>query len=503
MSNIVNRKKIKLNLLWQDNSLTYLAVFSILFGSFIRIVQYASDRSLWPDEAWLATNIIQRSYLDLLQRLDHHQAAPVGFLWVEKLITQLLGSSEYALRLFPLMAGIASLVAMYYLGRQILSQLALPIALILLACLKFPLYYSTELKQYSSDVLIALLICLVLLSLRGQQLSKKRVLLLGCLEMMAILFSHTAIFVIGGIEVALLITTPKLNRKVLFQNRLPAYCIWLISFSAVYFFITAKTTTNQTLQSAWAPEYPTSVFDLVWLLDSLGRFFANPLGFPGITDAIAIFAFILGCIAFWKKDKAMVLVLLSPVITTLVATYLHKYPFRTRLILFLTPFFILLIAEGVAYFWERIRKHRSAVIVTALVIATLTVPSITRASSFILYPETRHEVRPVIEYIKKHQNPGDVIYADGPLTAAQVRYYAPRYGYSQSEWIMGDGDSILRWEEFRQQYRQLQPQRRVWFIFTGMDHPTATQIKSQLDSLGQVQDYHEQPRALTYLYQLK
>ena len=54
----------------------------ICFGILVRLVQYLFNRSLWADEAVLALNIVNRSYLELLEPLDYEQGAPIGFLMV-------------------------------------------------------------------------------------------------------------------------------------------------------------------------------------------------------------------------------------------------------------------------------------------------------------------------------------------------------------------------------------------------------------------------------------
>ncbi|MEO0928572.1 MAG: hypothetical protein AAFY63_22245, partial [Cyanobacteria bacterium J06643_13] len=76
-----------------------IALFWVFVGAIARVVQYLSNRSLWVDEVNLAANIIKRSYGELAEPLSSSQAAPLGFLWLEKLATQLWGNSEYALRL--------------------------------------------------------------------------------------------------------------------------------------------------------------------------------------------------------------------------------------------------------------------------------------------------------------------------------------------------------------------------------------------------------------------
>jgi len=128
----------------------YLSLCFIFLGILVRTVQYFSNRSLWGDEVDLALNIINRSYGELSQVLDHNQAAPLGFLWLEKLATQIWGNSEYALRLIPFIASILSLGLFYRLVRQSSSSLAAPIAIALFACGRYTLYFATELKPYSS-----------------------------------------------------------------------------------------------------------------------------------------------------------------------------------------------------------------------------------------------------------------------------------------------------------------------------------------------------------------
>jgi hypothetical protein len=77
-------------------------------GTGIRLHEFLNDRTLWLDEARLALNVVNRSYLQLLQPLDYDQGAPIAFLFFERLIIQLLGNNEHNLRRLPFIASIAS-----------------------------------------------------------------------------------------------------------------------------------------------------------------------------------------------------------------------------------------------------------------------------------------------------------------------------------------------------------------------------------------------------------
>src|SRR5690349_13824749 len=129
-------------------------------GMFLRLAQYAFNRSLWYDEANIAANIIDRSMAGLLQPLDYDQGAPIGFLLLEKLAVQALGPSEYALRLIPFLFGSIALVVFYEVAKRYISPNAVLIALYLFALSDTLIYYSSEVKQYSSDVAIALIVLL-------------------------------------------------------------------------------------------------------------------------------------------------------------------------------------------------------------------------------------------------------------------------------------------------------------------------------------------------------
>jgi hypothetical protein len=483
-----------------------LSIGIVLFGILVRVVQYFSNRSLWGDEVWLATNLVNRSYWELLQPLDHNQAAPPGFLWTEKFAIQVFGNTEYALRLLPLVGGIISILAFYKLAKWALSGIAVPIALLLFACLRWPIYYATEVKQYSTDVMVALLLSLLLIPLQGQILKPSRMLVVGLIGGITVWFSHPAIFVLVGLEAANLITTAPGKRQAILFNRWPIYLMWALSFAGFYVLVTDDVMQNQTLQSAWGDEYPGSVLDILWLLDSFGRFFARPLGFPGITDGVALVAFVVGGFAFYRRDRAKLLTLMSPTLVTLAATYLHKYPFRGRLILFLAPFFILVIAEGIAFLLAQFGKRKYLAIAGVILACALLIPSSIRATSLLFHPETHEEVRPVLEYIQAHKQPGDMIYA-GPIE--QFEYYADRYGFSQSDYVRGYPDflneagfSKQNWKTFQQQ-AQLKSNQRVWFLFSGLKPSKRALVKPRLDQIGQKLDYFEQPGSFTYLYQLK
>src|SRR3989339_1408501 len=128
----------------------------ICLGIVLRSFQYMRDVSLWLDECFLALNITNRSFPELLKPLDYTQVAPVGFLMITKLMVQTFGNNEYIFRMFPFVCGIISIFLFFRVAKYFLTKEAVIIALGLFALSGHLIQYSGEFKQYSSDVAIAL-----------------------------------------------------------------------------------------------------------------------------------------------------------------------------------------------------------------------------------------------------------------------------------------------------------------------------------------------------------
>ena len=487
----------------------------IAFGILIRLVQYLYNRSLWADEAVLALNIVNRSYLELLQPLDYDQAAPIGFLIVEKIAVQLFGDNEYSLRLFPLVFGIISLLLFFHLAKRCIPKTAIPIALALFATLPYLVYYACEVKQYSTDVAIALLSCLVAMQLSSPKLNFTQTVTLSLMGAIAIWFSHPAIFVLAGVGITSLLIGSASNKNLKINN-LIVFLTWLLSFTGMYFGFLRHLNSDEDLLQSWGQAFPSSPFDIIWLFDAFGKFFYKPLGFSKVIDAIdgfafvdgiAIFAFVIGCVSCFYRRKDILAILLSPLIVTFVAAYLHKYPFRSRLVLFLTTFIILLIAEGVNFL---IKKNRYAVnLVGVLILALLLANPLYNTSISIFNPYLKEEIKHVMSYVKARQQPGDVLYVF-QRGRYQFQYYAKKYGYQDGDYIIGvedldkyDGKTVSPEEEkrYKSDLDKLRGNKRVWLIFSHADKAQEIDlINAHINKIGKQIDIYSTKGAFVYLY---
>lgn len=496
------------------NRLRYLSFSLVAFGIIVRLAQYFSKRSLWHDEAGLALNILNRSYLELLGTLDNNQSAPPLFLWIEKLFIQIFGINELSLRLFPLLAGIISIFLFYTFARRFVYGITVPLAIALFPSLKYTVYYAGEVKPYDVDLTVALLLFLILAPLCKQYLNVRKNIILGVLGVIAIWLSYPSVFVLTGVELWGWFNTPPRKLKSVFFNRSIVYCFWSIGFTSLYFLVIKKTLDNPGLVESWATRYPDSFLDFVWLFDAFGRFFYRPLGFLGWSDGIAIFAFCCGCISLYYRDKSSLILLNMPLTIALLAGYCYQYPFRERLVHFLTPFAIAIVAEGIVFLIVGLNQNYQFIkILGVIVLCTLVIPPMVRSSQQVLNPQLFlfHHVRPVIQYVREKWHPGDRLFVF-PSAHAQFTYYNSIDPFHPEDYIFSQYNlpnqknaaklSSLVSETFQNEVSQLQEKERVWFLLSARSLIIQNALLMELKQMGRQLDVYQQPDALGCLYNL-
>ena len=127
-------------------------------GVVLRVVTFALNFPLWGDEAFVAANFISRGYRDLLRPLDYAQICPLFFLWLELTVIKLFGFSEWSLRLIPTLSSVASVFLFAHLAGRVTRGNARLLAVAIFAVAYYPIRHGAEVKQYSTDLLAALIL---------------------------------------------------------------------------------------------------------------------------------------------------------------------------------------------------------------------------------------------------------------------------------------------------------------------------------------------------------
>ncbi len=145
---------------------------------------------------------MNRSFSQLFRYPDQNATAPLGFLFLEKLMVRWLGNSEYVLRLYPFSCGIVSLFLFYRALRCSVGYAAVLFGLALFSISNYVIFYSTDLKQYSSDVAIVILLLWLGLRWQNRQLSWREIAFGSAGRDGHLVFSYCD-FCFGGIAIAL------------------------------------------------------------------------------------------------------------------------------------------------------------------------------------------------------------------------------------------------------------------------------------------------------------
>ncbi len=490
----------------------------ITIGIVLRFVQYQSNRSLWMDESFLALNLVNRSLPQLFRPLDYVQSAPIGFLITEKAVIKLLGDSEYTFRLFPFIAGIGSLILFYQVARRCLSQGSILIALTLFVTSTHVIYYSSELKQYSTDIAITLLIYLWALRLQAKPaLTAPDIALSGLLGAIVVWWSHPAIFVLAGVGSCFWLQTLLKRDRVRLAWLSLAFIPWGLSFAIQYMLSMKHLSQVGWFVNFWAdgmlPLLPKSMGDILQWAKVLLEAFDNPGGLT--LTGLAAFLFATGCVYLYRQHHIVILLIISPILVALLASGLHKYPFKTRLIMFLVPALLLVVAEGTWLIYQAVQPI-SRVLGIVLIGLLLFYP-VTSALSTLKSPTQRSEVRPVMHYIQQHWKPGDflyVYYASHP----QFNYYNRQFQFAQADYYIGTwppGDfgnhqDQTTWNKFIADIPNLKEHSRVWLLFSQVPQRNKESFRLDeelfmlynLDQQGRQLDAIRQERASAYLYDL-
>ena len=177
----------------------------VALGIVLRVVRFAANRSLWGDEAALALNVLIKPFSQLLRPLDFLQGAPSGYLMMQKGVTTLLGVDEYSLRLVALVSGIASLVLFAVVARRLLEAPAAGLAVFLFGVSERLVYYSSEVKQYSTDTAVATVLLLGAIAVGRRRVTAPVVAVVILVGSALVWFSHPALIVVPSLLLALLL----------------------------------------------------------------------------------------------------------------------------------------------------------------------------------------------------------------------------------------------------------------------------------------------------------
>ena len=402
----------------------------LLIGTVLRLFHYVLGRSLWLDEARLALDIASLSWSELLKPLPYDQAGPPLFLWGVKALSVGFGVNEWALRAIPLVAGIGVVWLIHPVARRFVTAPAATVAAAIVAFSPSLIFFSNEVKPYSSDALVTLVLLGLAAAWHQRPEDTRRWVLLTAAGVILVWLSAPAILVLAGIGCALLLDGAIRSRNMV--RLLVTGSLWLFSFGTAYLLVYQPASRNPYLREYWAPALlvpgTPDLLERTWLV-TRAVVWGIPFGHPGpiapspveslvmspMTPLLVILLG-LGVARLLRENKFRAALILAPLVVTVAATVIGAYPLALRLSLFTAGLLLVPLVAGVEWIVAAVavtRRSRVRALVAGWLLAlpvTIAVPDLMRWSA------PQHS-RPIIQWYEAEAGDEPIYIHPGALPA--------------------------------------------------------------------------------------
>lgn len=340
---------------WLSPRILFACVF--IGGLIARLIRWGMNSPLWGDEAMVVHSLLDRTAADLFKPLDYIQIAPLGFLWGELTCFRWFGSSEWAWRLLPTVAGCASLLYFSGFARRVLPKHGAWLATAIVASSVYLVRHSVEAKPYIWDFAFALALMQFGWRIHERPDRLLRWLAFGLLAAFSVWCSFPSAFAAGGILISLIPVLSGPLRRKLFAAWLLCGITLTASFLAMYYLFgrVQVQTANEAGYwqfSMWEVAFPPwhRPDQLVWWLirEHSGAMMAHPFGGKNFASLGTLLLVISGAITLSRRNPRLLGMLLAPAALGFLAACLQKYPYggTARTMLYLAPAICLLAGLG-------------------------------------------------------------------------------------------------------------------------------------------------------------
>ena len=459
--------------------------FVVLVGATVLCRQYFGAISYWYDEAFVLFNVFRRPFLGLVGAVDCNQAAPVLYLWIERVVYLILGSSELAMRLPAFLAGLAALLLMVPLARRLVGGPGWPWAVAFCALSAHFVMHSCEVHPYAFDVLACEIVLMAVCSYvtpGGPRWTRGVV--AASLFLAALVlpwFSFPAAFALGAAGLALLThaswrrSPPDLAVCAVFTG------LTFLSGAAMW-YSHARHLNYPGLHEFWTSGFPRSYAPARLLLWSIN----TPLEIGNYANqAVGIPLALLGAVGAWtlaRRSPPLAVAVVGPILLGMAAACLRRYPMDDRLLMYAAPCLWLLSAAGVGAVLERFRGRRRWV--AAACFGLLLANGALESTKEIVSVHSRGDWRGAFTYVQQHKSGGDTVWVAFP------QVYEAYYGDPDD--FAGNVNAA--------DMERLALKGPVWVV-TVARHEGTRRLVEELEKQGCVRtDFHGVDRIDVYLY---
>ena len=396
----------------------------------------ATNRGLWVDEA-ISVNQAGLPFGEMLHQLtstDVHPPLHHAVLWVT---VRMLGTSEFAVRLPSLLAGVALVPALYWVGSVIYDKRTGWVAALLAALAPFTVWYSQEARMYAIFMLLATLA-------------------IGA-EVQAIRLGRTAWWVAYGVLTGLLLWTQYFAiLPVLVQQAAVAWVVWrdrhqpqrrrallrgwLISCAVVLLIVTpmlpllleqmrAYGQRSEALVPGQAGADSSSIAGSISIYSVAANFIWAMLGYHADAAMVQLAALwpllmLLALVMLGRGRSGRSVLLLGLVLVPMVALFavgtVKRDLFELRYFSGAVPAMLLLVARVVTSTTVR----RSATVIATSVLVAVMLAGLVDQQVNGANPRV-YDFEGAFDRIAEHAEPGDVVLYEPVYLTTVAEYYAP------------------------------------------------------------------------------
>ncbi len=434
-------------------------------GILLRSIQFFINQGLREDEGHLAINLVNTGVLDILKPFENGQVAPPLFLLIEKINLLAFGQNEFAIRYFAFASSCISLILLYYFLKSHTNSYITLMGVGLMAMNRHLIFYAVAVKQYSSDLLVHLVLIFIFFCDKGFS-KQNKFFLLGAIGMISLWLSHTSSFILFSISAYWLFTLKNMPHS----EKIKIIVIWIgwsLSFILLYFSTIAGNPNQRLMTTYWGehfmPLLPHHLEQFAWFSHHFRDMISFSLGFSNKHAVLWLpfgISFLIGIFYSIKRKEYQFLLLLAPMVVHLVVSGFSKYPFYHRLILYQTFPLFFFISTGfffIVSFGANLINSK-IVLPASLAFVLLTQLMITLTN----FPYPTEDLKKDLTVLKANFKNGDKVYVYYPVDGV-FDFYKKNY--------IPEGTPVYYGTESRKKFSNYEKQivplsGRVWFLFS-------------------------------------
>lgn len=320
-----------------------LSALVALAGTVLNIYQWYFSKPLWVDEEMVLLNVRDRAMSELIGPLWLNQAAPLGWLALQRVVVAEFGTADRTVRAIPILFGIGTLWAGWWIAKRWMTPLAAATFLMLCSTAQWMTYYAVEAKPYSADAFWALALA-GLAVWSAEPVSQRPVSLArtGAWWIVAAIaqwFSFAATFVMPACALALCATAWRRAGWRLAATIALQSIVWVACFTAHYAMSLGYANNDEYLQNYWVFAFPPANAGLTgtvaWLARQFEPLASNPIGTTLWLSLWLSVAY--GVAVSLARQPALGLVLLFVSMSPFALAGLRRIPLADRLVFWMVP----------------------------------------------------------------------------------------------------------------------------------------------------------------------